>query len=120
MSGVRSSARRQVRIWSRPLPGDNRRVSVVVVAVLGSRVEAEMITGMLRSHGVKASVSGDDMAGLEVALQAQGVPVLVPDVKVAEARRPLAGSGSGRSEAGELSAFQRWIVRLLGGDKPRP
>lgn len=75
---------------------------------------------MLRSHGVKASVPGDDMGGLEVALQAQGVRVLVPDATAAEARRLPTASRSRRPEAGEHNAFQRWIVRLLGGDEPRP
>jgi hypothetical protein len=38
---------------------DHQPVSTVV-AVVGSRVEAEMIVGMLHGHGIHATVSGDD------------------------------------------------------------
>ena len=91
----------------------------VVVAVVGSRVEAEMIVGMLGSHGVSASVSADDAGGMEPPLQAQGVRVLVPAANAAGARRLLAPSGRNRTASGEPNAFQRWIVSLLGGDKPQ-
>ncbi len=50
----------------------------VVVAVVGSRVEAELMVGMLTAHGVRARVSADDVGGVDLALQAQGVRVLVP------------------------------------------
>ena len=34
--------------------------AMVSVAVVASRTEAELIVGMLRSHGVSATVSADD------------------------------------------------------------
>jgi hypothetical protein len=82
----------------------------VSVAVVGSRVEAEMMVGMLRNHGVRAMVSADDVGATDPALAAQGVRVLVAAENAAAARR-LLGSDSG--EPASLNAFQRWIVRLL-------
>ena len=90
----------------------------VVVAVVGSRVEAEMIAGMLRGHGVKASVASDDAGGMEPFLQAQGVRVLVPDAKLDQARRLLDPTGARRTRSSKLNRFQRWIVRSLGGREP--
>jgi hypothetical protein len=88
--------------------------ATVTVAVVGNRAEAELIVGMLRSNGVRAAVSADDAAGVEVALQAQGVRVLVAQDDAATARRLLAEpSGPARP----LNRFQRWVVRLLGGDR---
>jgi hypothetical protein len=62
-------------------------VSVVVVA---SRTEAEMVVGMLRSHGVSASVSADDAGGQYPQMQIEGVRVLVDPADEASARRLLA------------------------------
>jgi len=90
-------------------------VMSMVVAVVGSRVEAELIAGMLQGHGVKASVSSDDAGGMELPLQAQGVRVLVPDAKAAEARRLLDSMSLRRSRPPKTNRFQRWIVRVLGG-----
>ncbi len=90
-----------------------------MVAVVGTRVEAEMIVGMLRSNGVQASVSADDAGGMEMPLQAQGVRVLVPDGEADEARRLLAPTGRDRPETAEPNAFQRWVVRVLGGRTSR-
>jgi hypothetical protein len=85
---------------------------VVVAAVVGSRQEAELIVGMLKNHGVQAAVSADDAGGVDLALQAQGVRVLVPEADESKARRLLHDEApSGR----ELNRFQRLLVRLLGG-----
>jgi hypothetical protein len=62
----------------------------VSVAVVGSRMEAELIAGLLRSHGVGAAVSADDAGGQEPQLQLQGVRVLVASADEASARRLLA------------------------------
>ena len=63
----------------------------VCVAVVASRIEAELIVGMLRSHGLKAAVTADDVAGLGPELQArQGVRVLVGASDEAAARELLA------------------------------
>jgi hypothetical protein len=89
---------------------------VVVAAVVGSRQEAELIVGMLKSHGVRAAVSADDAGGVEVALQAQGVRVLVPEGDASTARRLLPDEPrSGR----ELNRVQRLLVRVLGGSTKR-
>jgi hypothetical protein len=62
----------------------------VPVAVVASRTEADLIVGMLRSHGLRAAVLADDVGGQEPALQLQGVRVLVASSDEAEARRLLA------------------------------
>ena len=65
-------------------------VSVVVVT---NRIEAELIVGLLRSHGLRAAVAADD-AGQEPQLQLQGVRVLV-------------------APSGEASAVASWPPRTL-------
>lgn len=67
-------------------------VATVPVAVVTSRVEAELIVGLLRNNGLRAVVSADDAGGLEPQLQAQGVRVLVPAADEASARRLLAAA----------------------------
>ena len=64
--------------------------ATVSVAVVGSRIEAELIVGLLRSHGLSAAVSADDAGGQEPQLQLQGVRVLVASAHEASARRLLA------------------------------
>jgi len=49
----------------------------VSVALVYSRIEAELIAGLLRSNGVRAVVSADDAGGQEPQLQLDGVRVLV-------------------------------------------
>jgi hypothetical protein len=62
----------------------------VSVAVVGSRIEAELVAGLLRSHGLRAGVTADDAGAQEPQLQLQGVHVLVDAADEAEARRLLA------------------------------
>ena len=62
----------------------------VPVAVVASRSEAELIVGLLRSHGLRAAVAADDAGGQEPQLQLQGVRVLVARSDEASARRLLA------------------------------
>jgi hypothetical protein len=50
---------------------------LVSVAVVASRTEAELIVGLLRSHGVSAAVSADDAGGQYPQMQLEGVRVLV-------------------------------------------
>ena len=64
----------------------------VPVAVVASRTEAELIAGMLRSHGLRAAVSADDAGGQEPQLQIQGVRVMVAPSDEASARRLLAAA----------------------------
>ena len=62
----------------------------VSVAVAVSRTEAELIVGLLSSHGLRAAVSADDAGGQEPQLQRQGVRVLVAPSEEGEARELLA------------------------------
>jgi len=87
----------------------------VVLAVVRSRVEAEMMVGMLRGHGVHAMVSTDDAGGTEPALQAQGVRVLVRAEDAAQASRLIGEKPDGPAH---LNRFQRLVVRLLSRGDP--
>jgi len=69
-----------------------RETATVPVAVVASRIEAELIVGLLRSGGLTAVVSADDAGGLEPQLQTQGVRVLVTPSDEAPARRLLAAA----------------------------
>ncbi len=64
----------------------------VVVAVVTSRIEAELIVGLLHSHGLRAAVSADDAGGQEPQWQLQGVRVLVAPSDEASARQLLAAA----------------------------
>jgi hypothetical protein len=66
--------------------------ATVSVAVVASRTEAELIAGMLRSHGVRAAVSADDAGGQYPQMQIEGVRVLVAPSDEASARRLLAAA----------------------------
>jgi hypothetical protein len=63
------------------------------VAVVSSRTEAELIVGLLRSHGLRAALSADDAGGQEPQLQFDGVRVLVAPSDEALARQILADTG---------------------------
>jgi hypothetical protein len=71
--------------------------SLVPVAVVTSRTEAELIAGMLRSNGVRAAVSADDAGGQDPQLQILGVRVLVAPADEASARELLADAEAGNS-----------------------
>ena len=58
----------------------------VSVAVLSRRIEAELVAGLLRSHGLRVHVSADDAGGQEPQWQLEGVHVLVAPADEAEAR----------------------------------
>jgi len=67
-------------------------IASVPVAIAASRIEAELIVGMLRSNGVAAVISADDAGGQEPQLQLHGVRVLVTPSDEADARELLAAS----------------------------
>jgi hypothetical protein len=67
-------------------------VDSVTVAVVTSRAEAELIVGLLRSHGLRAGYTADDAGGQEPQLQQDGVPVLVNRADEAAARELLAAT----------------------------
>jgi hypothetical protein len=72
--------------------------ATVPVAVVNSRIEAELIVGMLRNNDLTAAVSADDAGGQDPALQAQGgVRVLVAPADEATARRLLADTDDATS-----------------------
>ena len=62
----------------------------VVVAVVGSRIEAELIVGLLHSNGLRAAVATDYAGGQEPQLDQDGVRVLVPAEDEDAARLVLA------------------------------
>jgi hypothetical protein len=70
--------------------------ATVSVAVVASRTEAELIVGVLRSHGLRAAVAADDAGGQEPQLQLQGVRVLVASADEASARRLAAADDTPR------------------------
>jgi hypothetical protein len=66
----------------------------VPVAVVHTRVEADLIAGLLGSNGVRAIVSADDAGGQDPQLQqVQGVRVLVAHSDETLARQVLAETG---------------------------
>lgn len=87
----------------------------ITVSVVNSRAEAELIAGMLRNHGIKARVSADDLGGVDLALQAQGVRILVSPADEHEARRLLGESSLPHVKP--PNALQRWLFSILGGNK---
>jgi hypothetical protein len=63
----------------------------VTVAVATSRIEAELIVGVLRSHGVRAVIIADDAGGQQPQWQQiEGVRVLVAAADESVARAILA------------------------------
>ena len=66
----------------------------VPVAVVTSRAEAELVAGLLRSNGLRATVLADDAGDQVPQLQLEGVRVLVPPEDEDAARLLLAEAGS--------------------------
>jgi hypothetical protein len=63
----------------------------VLLSVVGSRGEADLIVGLLRSHGLRAGVATDDAGGQEPQWQLLGgVRVLVAAEDEAAARELIA------------------------------
>lgn len=69
--------------------------ATVTVAVVATRIEAELAVGLLRANGLKAAFSADDAGGQEPQLQMQGVQVLVAPADEATARQILADAAAG-------------------------
>ncbi len=72
----------------------------VAVATVGSRVEGELIVGMLRSHGLRAAVVTDDAGGQEPQWQLNGVHVLVPASDETAARELLSATDGSAGPVG--------------------
>jgi Putative prokaryotic signal transducing protein len=75
--------------------------ATVCVAVVGSRTEAELLAGILRSHGVQAAVSADDAGGQYPQMQLDGVRVLVAPSDEASARQLLAAADDSAGPDGD-------------------
>ena len=84
-----------------------------VVAVVGSRIEAEMVVCLLEEHGIRAAVSADDAGGMRPDLAVQGVRVLVAAEDAADARDVLGADAAPPPPRKPLNGFQRWVVDLL-------
>jgi hypothetical protein len=76
----------------------------VSVAIVGSRIEAELMVGFLVNYGLSAFVSADDAGGQEPQLQLQGVRVLVAPSDEADARRLLAEADEAAGPIGPVSS----------------
>ena len=74
--------------------------ATVSVAIVTSRTEAELIVGMLRSHGLRATLAADDAGAQYPQLQMVGVRVLVPPSDEASARRLLAAADDAAGPVG--------------------
>jgi hypothetical protein len=74
--------------------------ATVSVAVVTSRTEAELIVGMLRSHGLRAAVAADDAGGQYPQLQMDGVRVMVAPSDEASARRLLSAADGAAGPVG--------------------
>ena len=62
----------------------------VLLAVVGNRIQAQLIVGLLTSHGLRAAMVTDDAGGQEPQLDLQGgVRVLVAASDAEAARRLL-------------------------------
>jgi len=86
--------------------------------VVGSRIEAELIIGRLRSSGVRAHFSADDEGGMNLALQPGRVRLLVSQKDAAKARQILGDLKLKSKSMKEQSRFQKWFWKILGGDLP--
>lgn len=73
----------------------------VPVAVVASRTEAQLIVGLLRSHGLTAALAADDVGGQEPQLQLHGVRVLVARSDEAPARRLLTAATDAAEQIGD-------------------
>jgi hypothetical protein len=89
----------------------------VVTAIVSSRVEAQLIVGMLRDHGIDAVLSADDLGGVDMALQMQGVRVLVSKEDEYAARQLLNQHEPLVSVPKAPNTFQKWLIKWLGGNK---
>jgi hypothetical protein len=90
---------------------------MVVATIVSSRAEAQLIVGMLVDHGIAAILSADDLGGVDMALQMQGVRVLVSLEDEPAARQLLNELQPLVSIPKAPNAFQRWVIKFLGGDQ---
>lgn len=87
-----------------------------VLIVVGSRIEADLIAGRLKSSGVRAHVSADDEGGMNLALQSGRVRILVSQLDAAKARRVLSDLKLENKPTKEPSRLQKMFWRILGGN----
>lgn len=87
----------------------------VTIAVVNSKVEAELMVGALRNAGIAAFLSADDLGGVDLALQAQGVKVLVSNSDQQAALESLSHFMPTSRRLKPPNPFQKWLIKLLGG-----
>ena len=92
--------------------------SLEVLLVVGSRIEAELIVGRLKSSGVSTLISVDDEGGMNLALQPGRVRILVLQEDADKARRAMSEFNSENKPTREPTRFQKWLWKILGGDFP--
>ena len=88
------------------------------MAIVGSRYEADLMVGLLLNHDVDARSSGDDAGAVDLALQSQGVRVIVNDIDQEVAREILGLELPSTVMNRPFNRFEAWLIRLLGGNKP--
>ena len=87
--GPDATCRRDAIIVPKEQIVDGLTVTLTVVTAARRR---NLITGLLRSNGLRAAVSADDGGGQDPQLQLEGVRVLVAPSDEAAARRILAAA----------------------------
>lgn len=92
--------------------------SLQVLMVVGSRIEAELIVGRLKSSGVSAFISADDEGGMNLALQPGRVRILVLQEHADKARRTISEFNSENKPTNEPTRFHKWLWKMLGGKIP--
>ena len=92
--------------------------SFEVLLVVGSRIEAELIVGRLKSSGVSAFISADDEGGMNLALQPGRVRILVLQEHADKARRTMRDLKPEKKPLKAASRFQKWLWKMLGGEIP--
>lgn len=73
------------------------------------------MVGLLVNHGVAARSSGDDAGSVDLALQSQGVRVLVDEADRSVALEILGIETDASGQRRPLNRFESWFIRLLGG-----
>lgn len=76
-----------------PVRDARGRSDSVVAAVVDSRIEAQLVVGMLEANGIRARLSADDDGGQDLALDVtEGVRVFVETADLATARMLIEGA----------------------------
>ena len=59
-----------------------------IAALVPTKLEAEIMKGMLEAHGIDASVQADDEGGMTPSLaEVQGIRLMVPEEQLEQAKK---------------------------------